>query len=87
MKSCTLSLVLERVNKTSEGFYVTPFMSGGGLYEKFSITAEVISCPLGPFEDKCKFSETCTTANRYPSTWYPGPSSGKFFIAFKLSPN
>ena len=52
-------------------------MSGNGTQsEQFTITAEVISCPLGPFEDKCEIGDTCS--NRYSSTWYPGTSSGKF---------
>lgn len=61
-----------RVNKTSEGFYIAPFLSGSGTTEKFTLTAEVISCPLGPFEDRCELGD-CT--NRYSSAWYPGTSS------------
>ena len=79
--------VLDRA-KESEGLYVTPFMSGNGTQsEQFTIIAEVISCPLGPFEDKCEIGDTCS--NRYSSTWYPGTSSGRFskVSIYELSSN
>ena len=64
---------LDRQNKTEEGFYLTPFLSGDDIAEKITITAEVISCPLGVFGDRCKLGDTCD--NRYPTTWYSGTSS------------
>lgn len=72
---------LDRVEKTSEFIYLAPFKSNIEPYEYVNITAEVISCPLGPFDGGCELGETCAT--RYPSTWYPG-NRGKFI---KLSRN
>ena len=71
----TLEYSLDRVSKTSEGVYLASIMSGSEHHRRkyLNITAEVISCPLGPFDGGCELGETCAT--RYPSTWYPG--SGK----------
>ena len=65
---------LDRTEKDSEGFYLTPFqVKGDQIAEEFKIVAEVSACPHGPNGDYCEFRDQCVyTPGRYDGQpWYP----------------